>query len=935
MTRLRSRGVSAATLAFLSLLIVAALALPQLAHAQGTGKLIGRVTDSSTGSGISGVAVQIPALKRGANTGDDGRFVLDLVPTGTYQVRLSHIGYTGVTREGIVIKLGQETRLDLKLKPEVLQGQEISVSGKKKLVDVKVPTSQHTILAEDIKNAALKDLNDLLQKQAGVVKEDNELHIRGGRPDEIAYYTEGVREKDALTGLPAKSALSPKAVNEVNLITGGFEAEYNDVLSGVVQVRMKEGNPRKYTGFLSYTTDHGTLDRGQFIDEFDVQFGGPEPITAKLLPALGLHLGGEKSFYVDLGTELSNTYFPNITDIPGNHRLSSGYIDKLFGHSFSYGKFFTPRQDNTWRAAMNYTWKPKGGQRFKIFASKRIQINQGFGDAQVGDVNQVAAPSYPWAYRYALDRYPTQLDDQSTLAFSWSQALSKSGTQELQVARTYSGRQRDVNGKLWYRYEQGFADDLARLRYFYPAGDSTTEGPDWRNNYLLSWTGDYKLTRRWKHNTVDIGTNISFQDAQWARVNCPCDSTINNYGQNNDVFHVYPTTGNIFAQDHVDYQGLSGHFGLGFMYFVPGALADRVIADSTRTDILPVIRDQYYATTHAILGRRVKSRFTPRLAVSYPISDQSKFFFNYGRYAQWPTYYYIYTRINPSKAAQFPQQGNLSLEPKVSVKYEVGVEHKFTPTMALKVTLYNNDIYDELAQRVINSSYVQFYNRAFARSRGVELGWQRRRTGYWSASVDYSYMQARGNSSDPNEVLIARQSGATDFGEDQPREVNLRWNRPHKITTSIDVRVDKDQEQPKLLGVRIPREFGFNLYGSMTSGRAYTPQYCTDRSCDHLSDIGPGLEYSRNGKMEPRFDLRADKTWTFASKRSLKLTLEVYNLFNAKIATRIDPVTGDGYVLGVGAANVDVTRPYNIAYWSNPGYYEAPRATQVGLEWAW
>lgn len=933
MTRLRLRGLSAAILAFLCVLVAAGLAVPGLATAQGTGRLVGRVTDASTGAGVSGVAVQVPALKRGVSTGEDGRYVLDQLPAGNYTIRFSHIGYTGVTREGVLIKPVQDTKLDLKLKSEVLQGREVSVSGKKKLVDVKVPTSQHTILAEDIKNAALKDINDLLQKQAGVVKEDNELHIRGGRPDEIAYYTEGVREKDALTGLPAKSALSPKAVNEVNLITGGFEAEFNDVLSGVVQVKMKEGNANKYTGFVSYGTDHGTLDRGRHSDEVDVQFGGPEPITGALLSKLGLGLPGTKTFYVDFGSELSNTYFPSIADLPGNKRLRSGYTDKIFGHSFNYGSFFTPREDNTWRAAFNYTWAPKGGQKLKLFASKRIQINQGFGDQQVGDINQVGTPNYPWAYRYALDRYPTQLDDQGTLSLSWTQSVGKTGYHELRLSRTYSGRQRDVQGKLWYRYDQGFADDLARLRFFYPAGDSTTEGPDWRNNYLLSWTGDYKLTRRWSHHTVDLGTNISFQDAQWARVNCPCDSTINRFGQNNDVFHVYPTTGNIFAQDHVDYLGLSGHFGLGFMYFVPGALADRVIADSTRTDILPIIRENYYATTSSIFGHRVKSRFTPRLAISYPISDQSKFFFNYGRYAQWPSYYFIYTRVNPSKASQFPQQGNLALEPKVSVKYEVGVEHRFTPTMALKVTLYNNDIYDELDQRVINSSYVQFYNRAFARSRGVELGWQRRRTGYWSASVDYSYMQARGNSSDPNEVLIARQAGASDFGEDQPRETNLRWNRPHKLTTSIDVRVDKDQEQPKLLGIRIPRQMGVNAYGSVTSGRAYTPAACVNSDCSTTTQTGS--DYSKNAVFEVLWDLRADKMWSFGDKRSLKLTLEVYNLFNAKNATRIDPITGRGYVLGEGSAGRNTTLPYNIAYWSNPAYYGAPRTTQLGLEWAW
>ena len=98
MTRLRPRGLSATHIAVLNVIVLAMvvfLTLPGRAVAQGTGRLVGRVTDSSTGSGVSGVAVQVPSLKRGVSTGEDGRYVLDALPAGTYDIRLSHIGYTG------------------------------------------------------------------------------------------------------------------------------------------------------------------------------------------------------------------------------------------------------------------------------------------------------------------------------------------------------------------------------------------------------------------------------------------------------------------------------------------------------------------------------------------------------------------------------------------------------------------------------------------------------------------------------------------------------------------------------------------------------------------------------------------------------------------------------------------------------------------------
>jgi len=310
----------------------------------------------------------------------------------------------------------------------VLRQRGVEVSGKRPLVEVKVPTSQHSLLAEDIENVPLQNVQDIIQRQAGIVQQDNEIHIRGGRGDEVVYYTEGVREKDALTGKPIQSALSPKAIQEIDVISGGFEAEFNDALSGVVQVTMKEGDPRRYKSFVNY-------QRGSFdTDVFDFQLGGPEPILGKLLPAIGIHLAGEKTFYLDTGAEVSNTYLPGIKDLSPSFSIHSGYEDHIFGHSFTYGRFFTPREDNIWRFAMNSAWTPRAGRKFKFFVSKRIQINQGFGDSQVGDLTRLST-NYPWQWSHALDHYTTSLSDNNTISLGWTEAFGRKGFQELRLAQ--------------------------------------------------------------------------------------------------------------------------------------------------------------------------------------------------------------------------------------------------------------------------------------------------------------------------------------------------------------------------------------------------------------------------------------------------------------------------------------------------------------------
>jgi len=386
------------------------------------------------------------------------------------------------------------------------------------------------------------------------------------------------------------------------------------------------------------------------------------------------------------------------------------------------------------------------------------------------------------------------------------------------------------------------------------------------------------------------------------------------------------------VQDHVDYQGLSGHFGTGYMFWFPGALADRVIADTTRTDIVSSIRQAYLEGTKEVFGRRMKTRWTPRVAVAYPITDHTKFFFNYGRYAQWPTYYYVYTRIEPSRSGQFPQKGNLALNPAVSVNYEVGAEHQFSSTMAFKVAVYNKDLYDYLASRLIQGppSYVQFYNQDYARARGVEFELRKRRTGLWSASATYSYSQATGKGSDPNEILIARESGATDFGEGQPREINLYWNRPHSFTFNVDLRVNRDDTRPHLFGLTLPAEWGINLFGHVNSGLAYTP--VADCGLESCPEVGP--EFSKNGRLENRWDVRFDKSFRLASQ-PMRVTLEAFNIFDVDNALRIDPRTGKGYVLGEGAAGYQGLSATDLIFYRNPANYDAPRHFRAGLETSW
>ena len=99
-----------------------------------------------------------------------------------------------------------------------------------------------------------------------------------------------------------------------------------------------------------------------------------------------------------------------------------------------------------------------------------------------------------------------------------------------------------------------------------------------------------------------------------------------------------------------------------------------------------------------------------------------------------------------------------------------------------------------------------------------------------------------------------------------------------------------------------------------------------ERSCPQA-----GPEFSKNAVFEQVWDLRFDKSWT-AAGRSMRATLEIYNLFDSHLPIRIDARTGRGFVLGDGTAGVDATNPNTILRYSDPSLYREGREIRFGIE---
>ncbi|HEX9253475.1 MAG TPA: carboxypeptidase-like regulatory domain-containing protein, partial [Ignavibacteriaceae bacterium] len=192
-------------------------------YSQNTGNLSGIVKDSKTGEALPGVNVIIKGTYYGAATDINGKFLINNISVGSYNVDISLIGYKTVQYTGIQIESNKTKELTVKLEETVLTlDQDVVVIGEKPLMDVEETQSKKIISKEEIDIAVLENIADIVTQQAGVVKSDNEIHIRGGRSYENAFLLDGVSVQDPLAGTGFGLQLSANAIEEVEVITGGF-----------------------------------------------------------------------------------------------------------------------------------------------------------------------------------------------------------------------------------------------------------------------------------------------------------------------------------------------------------------------------------------------------------------------------------------------------------------------------------------------------------------------------------------------------------------------------------------------------------------------------------------------------------------------------------------------------------------------------------------
>ena len=908
------------------------LFLPLMLLGQQDASIQGTVRDFKTGNPLPGVNVIIKGTYYGAATGSDGNYLITSISPGSYDIEISMVGYKILLKTGVKVEAGAAVTENFDLEQTVLMlGEEVVVIGKKPLFDVDETATLTRISSDDIQNKIVNSVEDILSEQIGITTVDNEIHIRGGRIDETLFIIDGLSIKDPLSGYGGNLFINAESIDNLEIITGGYNAEYGQAMSGVINIRLKEGRD-KYEGSFKYSSDNWGFSQDSYshynTDRLEFNLGGPSTLFELLPKALGFDLPGKFSFFANAYGKGSDTHLPIAANVyPHRNWSLPGFSDTQTEELLD---LITPREENDWHLLYKLTWEVTPQKKLSASYDFSLNVNQGFFMPRA-----FSSTYYPYRYQEILDQYNTITRESRLLNVNWVHTLNPQTFYEVTMGRFLTMEHSAVQDLHWSEYLQRL--DLEPINYTIQDLDGNVDitlGDEFYDTGVSSeWydisSDNYRLDMDWTHQTqsrqkMKAGIEITYTEMQVLDIDEPWTGETG-LGSNYDAYRAQTTFGAFYIQDRIVFEGMTINLGLRYDFWFPGKYVENAIADSSIVVITDAARQIFMDETFEFFGYRGKGRISPRVGISHPVTDNDVLYFYYGHFSQLPTFQYVYAKLTSSSPTTYQVFGNPNLDPKTTVQYELGIKHRFSEDQVLEMKAYWKDMFDyETSQSIRPSnpkyshmSFLMYLNADYARSRGVEIILKSRLLKNFYADVNFNYSIATGKSSNPNDNLLV-ESGQ--IREKPLNEIYLRWDKPFQIFANLSY------NHPTGLGASLRLEY--------ETGRRYTRAIVDNIREENDVEYYQGIYEDEKPyfyiSKEPttNTDLKLYKRFELG-RLSYRLFLDIQNLWDQRIARRINPFTGNGY-------NPGEIIPYSMIDDPNPNYdpsrFLRPRTIELGLQ---
>jgi len=231
------------------------------------GKISGTVKDKKTQESLIGVNIIVSGTTLGASTDINGDYVILNVPPGEYNITASSVGYARMTQTEVRVRMDQTTTLDFDLTEDIVQAQEVVIVAEKPKVELDLTASKESMSREDIANAWAKDLKDIISDISGANINGG---VRGSFGGDVAYRMDGLDLRDVGSNTNF-SSVNLSTIQEVEVLTGGWNAEYGQANGSIVNIVTRKASDRIHAIGTYKTRPPGQYHWGRNIyDQNDV-----------------------------------------------------------------------------------------------------------------------------------------------------------------------------------------------------------------------------------------------------------------------------------------------------------------------------------------------------------------------------------------------------------------------------------------------------------------------------------------------------------------------------------------------------------------------------------------------------------------------------------------------------------------------------------------
>lgn len=789
-----------------------------LAHAGTDGILEGKIINKETKEPLIGVTIAIVGTSQGTASDLDGNFHINNLEAGSYDIRFSNVGYQPALYKAVVVRIGLKTRLTVELIPSAVELMEVEVTAERPLIEKDVTSTNYSVGASQVDKLPVRNIQDIITLFPSVTAEGN---VRGGKTTEVVYLVDGLPMQDVIGG-GVGGSLPKSSITELSIQSGGFEAEYGNALSGVVNIITRRGN-----------NIHSFVLRG----EKDNWFAG------------------------NWNTENNHSTESELT-------LSGPILnDKLHYFSANTVQF----NDTRWWQDFQHFFKSPvmsdigGIGKIDYSLSSRIRLTA----QSVYSVRKWRDYEYSWRFNLSglPERHRTSIRTTATISHTLTQKFHYNLSISNYDLRSAIGGDKNSLDLTPYEYDFFLQYVTSGSRAWW--SETRQMINTIKADFVYQPNQNNIMKAGFEINQYDIFSDVVKYEPQktyFGKV-MP-DQPLLNFSS---AYHYYPRTGSVYIQEKLEVEKDGAVVNLGFRWDFLDPRSERPVIEYTPLDTL---NGTYQSQVTKFAKASLKQQLSPRMGLSFPLMWDMLLVMNYGHYFQFPLFDYLYSGINPQQLRSGVNVlvGNPDLKPERTHAWEIGVKYGLDEKTLLSVTYFKKEFIDQIDSKTFLPSkaraagdygFAEYINNAFANAEGLEFVLSRHRDDRLSGSISYSLMRTEGVSDYVNQGMNLAQWGFPVLNEPYP----LSWDQLHTLKLAVDA--------------KLPLDIVFNAIWSYNTGRPYT--YFPTRD-GYTAEDSTRVFIPNNARLSSASTLNIKFSKTFILSKNI--TFQIYgdarNLLNAK-----------------------------------------------------